>query len=158
MNLNATLLGEMITFGIFVWFTMRFVIPPIQDIVQERQELAQETEANHIASLKESEAAKSKAKKIEQDAAKSAKDQMISAKEQAKDIIAVATSDAKEKANKIKSDAEKEAKQQYELVMQELKNNFATSIIISGVEAVLKTNATTEMNLEIVDKVIAEEV
>ena len=29
MDINATLLGQAITFAILVWFTMRFVWPPL---------------------------------------------------------------------------------------------------------------------------------
>ncbi len=37
MNLNATLFGEMLTFAIFVWFTMRFVWPLITAAIADRQ-------------------------------------------------------------------------------------------------------------------------
>ena len=38
MNINLTLFGEMITFAIFVWFTMRFVWPPLMKAMTERRE------------------------------------------------------------------------------------------------------------------------
>ena len=37
MNINITLLGEMITFAILVWITMKFVWPPIAKAMAERQ-------------------------------------------------------------------------------------------------------------------------
>lgn len=37
MNLNATLLGQMITFGVFVWFTTKFIWPPLIKALRERQ-------------------------------------------------------------------------------------------------------------------------
>lgn len=37
MNLNATMLGQMLTFGIFVWFTMKFVWPVLDKILEERK-------------------------------------------------------------------------------------------------------------------------
>ena len=64
MNLNATLLGEMITFSIFIWFTMRFVMPPVMQALEERRAQAAETVENNTASkrkLKEAEAAKTAA-------------------------------------------------------------------------------------------------
>ncbi len=36
MNINATLLLQAIVFAIFVWFTMRFVWPPITKALDER--------------------------------------------------------------------------------------------------------------------------
>ncbi|MCA1854022.1 MAG: F0F1 ATP synthase subunit B, partial [Beggiatoa sp.] len=36
MDINATLLGQAITFAILVWFTMRFVWPPLTKAMAER--------------------------------------------------------------------------------------------------------------------------
>ena len=37
MNLNATIIAQMIIFGALVWFTMKFVWPLITDAMNERQ-------------------------------------------------------------------------------------------------------------------------
>ena len=37
MNINLTLLGQSITFAVFVWFCMRFAWPPIKAMMAERQ-------------------------------------------------------------------------------------------------------------------------
>jgi F-type H+-transporting ATPase subunit b len=37
LDINATLLGQAITFAIFIWFTMKFVWPPITKAMEERQ-------------------------------------------------------------------------------------------------------------------------
>jgi len=37
VDINATLFGQMITFGLFVWITMRFVWPPIHDVLADRR-------------------------------------------------------------------------------------------------------------------------
>lgn len=38
MNINATLLGQMITFGLFVWFTMKFVWPLLDNVLKLRNQ------------------------------------------------------------------------------------------------------------------------
>lgn len=38
MDINATLIGQMITFGLFIWFTMKFVWPHLEKILHDRQE------------------------------------------------------------------------------------------------------------------------
>ena len=38
MDINLTLIGQALTFGIFVWFTMKFVWPPIVKVMRERQQ------------------------------------------------------------------------------------------------------------------------
>ena len=37
MNINLTLIGQSITFFLFVWFTMKFVWPPILKALEERK-------------------------------------------------------------------------------------------------------------------------
>jgi F-type H+-transporting ATPase subunit b len=37
VNINITLLGQMITFGLLIWFTMKFVWPPLMRAMEARQ-------------------------------------------------------------------------------------------------------------------------
>ncbi len=39
MSINATLIGQMITFAIFVWFTMRFIWPVLMRQLDERKKV-----------------------------------------------------------------------------------------------------------------------
>ena len=38
MNLNLTILGQMITFALFIWFTMKFVWPVLTQAMEERRQ------------------------------------------------------------------------------------------------------------------------
>jgi F-type H+-transporting ATPase subunit b len=42
VSFNATLIGQLITFAIFVWFTMRFVWPPIAQTLSDRNKLIED--------------------------------------------------------------------------------------------------------------------
>lgn len=37
MNINLTLFAQLISFAVFVWFTMRFIWPPLVEAMQERK-------------------------------------------------------------------------------------------------------------------------
>ena len=37
MNINFTLIAQAITFAIFVWFTVKFVWPPLLNAIEKRQ-------------------------------------------------------------------------------------------------------------------------
>ena len=39
MDINATLLGQIITFAIFVWFTSKFVLPMIKSSMDKRKQV-----------------------------------------------------------------------------------------------------------------------
>ena len=41
MEINSTIFGQMITFGIFIWFTMKFVWPGIEAAMDERSKRSQ---------------------------------------------------------------------------------------------------------------------
>ena len=36
MNINATIIGQMLTFVVFVWFCMKFIWPPLINVLAER--------------------------------------------------------------------------------------------------------------------------
>ena len=38
MDINATLIGEMISFALFVWFTMKFIWPLLEKVLKERED------------------------------------------------------------------------------------------------------------------------
>ena len=37
MNINATLLGQMLVFGILIWFSWKFIWPPLTKAIEDRQ-------------------------------------------------------------------------------------------------------------------------
>ena len=53
MNLNATLIGQLIAFALFVWFCMKFVWPPIINAIETRQSQIANALASAEAAKKE---------------------------------------------------------------------------------------------------------
>ena len=64
MNFNATLIGQTITFIVFVWFCMKFVWPPIMHALQERKKKIADGLAASERGKHEQELAEERAKKI----------------------------------------------------------------------------------------------
>ena len=79
MNINATLIGQTLTFFLFVWFCKKFVWPPMVNAMQERQ--------NQIA---DGLAAAEKGQQAQEVAEKEAAQLISEAKSQAAEIIASA--------------------------------------------------------------------
>lgn len=79
MNINATLIGQTLSFLLFVWFCKKFVWPPMINAMQERQ--------NQIA---DGLAAAEKGQQAQEIAEKEAADMISAAKSQAAEIIASA--------------------------------------------------------------------
>src|ERR1700729_4377250 len=64
MNINATLFGQFITFAIFIWFTMRYVWPPITHAMRDRANKIAEALAAAEKSKYEVEVAENQARMI----------------------------------------------------------------------------------------------
>ena len=122
MNLNLTLLGEAITFALFVWFTMKCVWPPLTEALEKRRQSI----SNQI----------SQAEQQRQDAKThfdEAKKAIVSAKQDAESLLKQAQRDAdaiREAAEAKAKDALEEAKKRTEdelarLVVQAQQNLLA---------------------------------
>ena len=69
MNINATLIGQAIWFAVFIWITMKYVWPPLQQAMAERQKqiaLAKARGLDHIAADQEAQREAKRAARAEQ--------------------------------------------------------------------------------------------
>ena len=97
MSITATLFGQMITFGLLVWFTMNFVWPPLMQALEERKK-----------KIADGLAAGEKGKHELELADKKAKSFLKEAKDQAADIVNL----AQKRANDLADEKREAAKQQ----------------------------------------------
>ena len=155
MNLNATLLGEMITFAIFVWFTMKFVWPIITTAIADRQK----TIADGLA-------AAAKGQKSLTDAQAQIDEQLQQAKTQASTIIdqadkraAQLVDDAKvqarEEAERILAAAQTDIAREKEAAKQTLKARVA-ELAVMGAETILAAKIDTKNDAELLAKLSTE--
>ena len=131
MNLNATLLGQMIAFGLFVWFCWKFVWPPLLAAMEERAQTIEQ-------GLKDSEES---AKKI------------IDAEEQGKKMLA----EAKTEAKKIMDNAKNQSEIEKEVVnaKKTLEKDFASSVM-SAVKKIVAKEVSMSNYQDTVDKSLDE--
>lgn len=97
MSINLTLIGQMITFTLLVWFTMKFVWPPIIGAMEERKKKIADGLAAAERGQEEIKLAEKKAKTV-----------LKEAKEQSAEIIASAQKRANELVEESKLQAQKE--------------------------------------------------
>lgn len=94
MNINLTLLAQAVSFAILIWFTVKFVWPPLLKAVETRQK----TIADGLAAAE-------RGKHDLELAAKRAADELRAAKEKASEIIAMAEKRASEIVEEAKNNA-----------------------------------------------------
>ena len=86
MNLNLTVLGQAISFSIFVWFCMKYVWPPIIDGLRERQERIARGLADAEKSSQKREEAEAEIATMLQDAKAQAAEIVAQAQKRARDL------------------------------------------------------------------------
>ena len=125
MNMNLTILGQLIAFAIFVWFCMKYVWPPLTGAMAEREKKIADgldptslTVRSRYQYQREKkiadglDAANRAARDLELAQAKSA-DQLREAKEKAAEII----DQASKRANQIVDDAKETARSESERIV-----------------------------------------
>lgn len=155
MNLNATLLGQMITFAFFVWFTMKYVWPPIIKALHDRQKKIAEGLAAAERGVHELELAQQKAKERLREAKIHANDIIDQTNIRALQMIEDARLEAKHEAERILAMGKKELQQEVELAKQALRQQIV-DIAIRGAERILKKNIDKAANSALVEKLITE--
>lgn len=151
MNINLTLFGEMITFAVFVWFTMRFVWPPLMKAMEERREKIAAGLAAAEKAKRDLELASHKITEILTEAKAQAAQMIEQAHHRANHIIEEAKGAARKEGERLlviaKEDIEREFHAARETLMKEI-----SSLVMTGAEKVLQQEVSKSAN----DKIVAE--
>lgn len=155
MDINATLLVQMITFALFVWFTMRFVWPPISKALEDRQA----TITNGLAAAERGQRELELAKLRVSELLKEAKEQSASILERSNKQAAQLIEDAK---NQAKAEGEKQLSLAKEQLAQEVNQakdvlrQQVAALAVMGAEKLIEKNFDEAANQGLIDKLIQE--
>lgn len=153
MDINATLLGQMITFAIFVCFTLKFVWPMIQSSMDERkQKILKGLDAAKKGHEKLKEA-KDKSDLCFKKTKKQCDTILVTAGKQAAKIVDNARTSALIERDDIVKSGHKQVEQEINKVKIELQKKMA-ELIIFGAEKVLIKSIKLEDHANIVDKFV----
>ncbi len=155
MNINLTLIGQSLSFLVFVFFCMKFVWPFILGAMKEREDRIAQGLENADKADKDLELAK-----------KHAVDQMKEAKNQAATIVEQANQrgnqiveEAKEiatvEADRVKAQAEAEVERQVGQAREELRGKLAALALI-GAEKILGSSIDASAHNAMLEKLAAE--
>ncbi|MCK6402689.1 MAG: F0F1 ATP synthase subunit B [Sphaerotilus natans subsp. sulfidivorans] len=155
MNLNATLLAQIVVFAILWWFTMKFVWPPITKALDDR--------AKKVA---DGLAAADKAKLELQSANKRVEDQLVQsrnetaklladAEKRAQAIVDEAKRRAEDEGAKIVAAAKAEAEQQSIQAREALRSQVAV-LAVKGAEQILKREVNVGVHAELLTRLKTE--
>ena len=110
MNMNLTLIGQAISFAIFVWFCLKYVWPPVLKALEERESRIADGLAAAERGKHELELAEQRAGDVIRDGKDKAQDFITQAQKRADEIVEAAKATAREEAERIKKAKEDAAK------------------------------------------------
>jgi F-type H+-transporting ATPase subunit b len=155
MSINATLFVQAIVFAILVWFTMKFVWPPITAALDERAKKI----GDGLAAADKAKAELSSAnKRVEAELAKSRTEsagRLADAERRAQGIIEEAKGRATEEANKIVSAAKVEADQQTVKAREALREQVA-ALAVKGAEQILRKEVNAGVHADLLNHLKSE--
>ena len=155
MNINATLLGELIAFIFFVWFCMKFVWPPIMGAIEERQQKIADGLAASERGEKDLELAQAKATDQLKDAKTQAADIIEQAKKRGSTIVDEETQRGHSEREKIIAQGYSEIEAERNRTKEELRQQVA-ALAIAGAEKILEREIDAAAQSDIVEKLVAE--
>ena len=148
MSINATLIGQAIWFALFIWITMKYVWPPLQKAMADRQaQIAEGLAAAERGKHEQDLAAKRSADALRQAKEKSA-EIVAQAEKRAQQIVDEAKGNAKVEADKVVAGAKAEIDQEVERAKQQLRERVA-ELAVAGAEKILRkeVNASVHANM-----------
>ncbi|PWK46786.1 F0F1 ATP synthase subunit B [Pleionea mediterranea] len=155
MNINLTLVVQMVAFAIFVAFCMKYVWPPLLGAIIERQKKI----AEGLAAAEKGEHDLVLAKESAVNTLKEAKAESAKLVEQAKkrhsEIVESAKDDAREEAEKILKGARAEIEQEVNRAKEQLRAQLA-GLAVAGAEKILERNIDAAQQNDIVEKLVTE--
>jgi len=155
VNINSTLFLQAVVFAILVWFTMKFVWPPITKALDER---AQKISDGLAAADKAKSELSSANKRVEAELATSRTEtaaRLADADRRGQGIIEEAKARAVEEANKIIAAAQAEASQQTVKAREALREQVAM-LAVKGAEQILRKEVDAGVHADLLNRLKTE--
>jgi F-type H+-transporting ATPase subunit b len=154
VSLNATLIAQIIVFLILVWFTMKFIWPPLVRAMDERaKRIAEGLDAADRARRELAEADTHAADEIRKARAEAATI-IERANQQAGQIVDKARADALLEASRQKAAAQADIENMAHRARAELRDQVAT-LAVSGAEKILGREVDADTHKALLDQLVA---
>lgn len=152
MNLNLTLIAQVVSFSAFIWFTVKFVWPHMLRAIETRQK----TIADGLAAAEQG-------RKSLETSTKQADEEIKRARERAAEIISQAEKRdaqmieqarlaAKAEGDREKAAAKAEIEQQVTRAREQLRDRVA-SLAVAGAEKILRREVDAKAHGELLDSI-----
>ncbi|MGY0799515.1 F0F1 ATP synthase subunit B [Lysobacter sp. A286] len=155
MNINMTFLGQMLSFALLIWFTMKFIWPPLNRAIEERQKKIAEGLAAAERSQHDLAEAQHSVDAAMREARTKANEVIEQAHHRANQIIEQAKTDAMVEATRQKALADAEILAAQNRAREDLRKQVS-SLAISGAEKLLHREIDANAHKALLDELAAQ--
>ncbi len=150
MNINFTLIGQSITFFLFVWFCMKFIWPPLMNALNERKKHIADGLAAAERGQHEQKLAQERATETLRDSKSQAGEIINQAQKRASEIIEEAKTDSHTEGGRILTAARAEIEQEVNRAREELRKQVA-ALALAGAGKVLEREIDEAAHSKLLD-------
>lgn len=155
MNINLTLLGQAISFAIFVWFCVKYVWPPVLAALEERETRIADGLAAAEKGQQDLANAEHRIEEILQDGREKAQDFINQANKRGDEIVEQAKQTAIDEGERLLAAARSQIDQERNEARESLRGEVA-SLALAGAEQVLMREVDANAHRDVLDKLTAE--
>lgn len=155
MNINFTLFAQAIVFAAFIWFTVRFIWPPLLRAIEQRQKTIADGLAAGERGRQELEAAGKRAHEELARARERVGEIINSAEKRDGQMLEEAKAAAKAEAERIIAAAKADIDQQVGKAREMLREQVA-SLAVAGAERILRREVNTKAHAEMLEQLKKE--
>jgi len=155
MNINATLLAQMIMFMLFVWFCMKFVWTPIMAALEQRKKQIADGLADAERAKHDLELAAKRSAEIMREEKERAGEIISNGEKRAGEIIEAAKGQAKTEGDRIIIGAKAEISQEVFRAKEQLRTQVS-AIALAGAGKILGREIDANAHNDLLNKLVAE--
>ena len=155
MTINATLLGQSLAFFLFVVFVMRYVWPPLINVLNERKKTIADGLAAAEKGERAQEAAQVEVQMMLADAKAQAAEIIARSQKRSDEIIDEAADAAIEKGAQIVAAAQSEIEQEVVRAKEALRGQVA-GLAVMGASKILQSEIDAKAHANVLDELVAQ--
>jgi F-type H+-transporting ATPase subunit b len=155
MNINATIIGQAIVFLILIWFSVKFIWPPLLKAIEDRQKKIADGLAAAERGQKELHQASGDAQAIVDEAREKALKIVDQANRRSSEIIEEARSTAISEGQRLVGDARQEVALEQARARDALRKDVAT-LAVAGASRLLEREIDQTAHADLIEKLARE--
>ncbi|MBU4611166.1 F0F1 ATP synthase subunit B [Achromobacter sp. GG226] len=155
MNLNATIIFQMLVFFILGWFTMKFVWPPLTKAMEERRQKIAAGLADAERGRADLAQAQARVSLLESSAKAENQARVADAEKQAAALIEQARREAEAERARIVAQAQQEAEQEVQRARAALRDAVA-DLAVKGAEQILRREVNAQAHADLLGQLKAQ--